>query len=146
MQSKYRFCDSISRAGVGLTLVFIRRIMRGQAWMHIGLPVACFSSPIKFFLTLIFSLPSIFEIFPFCFYIQILYSIIVGLTALLSISRDGNGHIVPMSLWCSLRQSPSVKCKPFVIFFKNHRGVEKNVQILRMVVLWLPDAGENLPS
>ena len=44
MKSKYRFWDSVSRAGVGLTLVFITRIMRGQAWMHIGVPVACFSS------------------------------------------------------------------------------------------------------
>ena len=71
MQSKYRFWDAVSRAGVGLTLVFITRIMRGQAWMHIGLPVACFSSgPHQLSsgfsqLTLIFHWPSIFKTYLF---------------------------------------------------------------------------------
>ena len=37
----------------------------------------------------------------------------MGLLALLSISGDGNGHIVPMSPRCSLRLSLYVKLQPF---------------------------------
>ena len=146
MKSKYRFWDSVSRAGVGLTLVFITRIMRGQAWMHIGVPVACFSSGPH-------QLSSGFSYWPWyspdlpylnlLFLHLILSSITVGLPALLSISGDGNGHIVPMSPWCSLRQSPFVKCKPFLIFYKSYvlkesLGCMKNLDIWE----WLPSRSQ----
>ena len=92
--------------------------------MHIGPPLACFSSDPPYLIFSTFYRTLI--ILMICKYPLVCYCPcgLVGVLALLSIRGDGNGLIFPMSPWYSLWQSPrflricNTKTSDFIIHLK----------------------------